>query len=323
MRPLLPWLLASVGLHALWLAELPQPAPARITPAGLQVQLRPALPLAAASPGAVQQAKPQARAAQALSEARSQPQSQSVEDRALTPTPARPLAEVMAAIEADAGGVLSRPFDTSAPPANLHWRYRLQTAEGEGVAELSWEQDGEHYRASLLRRVGARELPQWQSSGRLVDWGLQPLRFEHLRNGRVREALSFEPETAQLWHSARTEARHLPDATQDRLSWILQLAAWLNGRAWHAEELQVDLWIVGWRGEPQHWEFVPQRNAPQDGLLHLRGRRGFGAHEIEVWLDPNREYLPVRLLHAIDGEPRSEWQFEADLTPAPGASAPP
>ena len=327
LRPLLPWLIGSLGLHAVLLAGLYETPSERVSQEGLRVLLRsggpPPAPLPQARPTNQAVPRPQAPAQTSPVAPVVVPESDAAsEEPVLHPQPARPLAEVLAEIEAG-GGVQSRAFDTPAPPQSLHWRYRLQTADGEGVADLRWEQDGEHYRASLIRRVGARDLPQWQSSGRLVGWGLQPLRFETLRNGRVREALSFEPETAQLWHSARTEAQHLPDATQDRLSWILQLAAWLNGRAWRGEELQVSLTIVGWRGEPQHWEFVPPRGGYQGGLLHLRGRRRFGAHEIEVWLDPGREYLPVRLLHALDGEPRSEWQFEADLAPTPAASAPP
>jgi hypothetical protein len=323
LRPLLPWLIGSLGLHALLLAEWPQTAPNRNAPEGLRVLLRPKPPAAPEVPVAKSQLKPVGPPTPSAPRAPAPVAAEKAEVK--KPAPARPLDEVVEETAASES-VLARPFDAPAPPQSLHWRYRLQNADGEGVADLRWEQDGEHYRANLTRRVGDRELPQWQSSGRLAGWGLQPLRFETLRNGRVREALSFEPETARLWHSAQTEARHLPEATQDRLSWILQLAAWLNGRAWRPEELEVDLLIVGWRGEPQHWRFVLPRGGYQGGLLHLRGQRRFGAHEIEVWLDPGREYLPVRLLHALDGEPRSEWQFDSDLAPEPSppsASAPP
>lgn len=184
------------------------------------------------------------------------------------------------------------------------WHYRLRQGGQDGEALLDWqpEVDG-HYTLRLTRRVGERLLPALESLGRFGNTGLAPERFALQRGGQDRQAVNFDTEGRRVSFSASPARLELPDGTQDRLSWWLQLAALVQaapapGGHWR-------IWVAGLRGELREWVFETMPPEPGDaGALHLR-RQSLGPYDpgVELWLDPARGYWPVRLRY---GDPEAK-----------------
>jgi hypothetical protein len=160
-----------------------------------------------------------------------------------------------------------------------------------------------------MRRPGVRHL------GALVA---QPRRL--LTRGHRARALRREPSRARVCAPPTSSARPerspsagrgfeypLVGGAQDRLSWMVQLAAVL-GRpriSPHPGAEKVSMFVAGTRGDGETWTLH------RDGRgrsLELPGRPGVEAlctcgasraspydTHVDIWLDPARHYLPVRL----------------------------
>jgi hypothetical protein len=210
--------------------------------------------------------------------------------RATTPvTPPPPVdraAEAPAAPEA--------PLLRLAGPAA--WVYRLRQGGQDGEARLDWQpQPDGRYSLRLTRSIGERALPAWESLGRTGSAGLSPERFATQRGGQDRQAINFDAEGRRVSFSASPAQLELPQGTQDRLSWWLQLAALVQASPTPGGRWRV--WVAGLRGELREWVFEAVDAAPDDaGMLHLR-RQSLGEHDpgIELWLDPAQGFWPVRL----------------------------
>ncbi|PZP32484.1 MAG: hypothetical protein DI603_10675 [Roseateles depolymerans] len=177
------------------------------------------------------------------------------------------------------------------------WIYRLRQGGQDGEALLSWQPQADgHYSLRLTRRIGERALPAWHSQGRLDSSGLAPERFAQQLGGRDRLATNFDTQGGRVSFSASPAIHPRPDGAQDRLSWWLQLATLVQadprpGGRWR-------LWVAGLRGELREWVFEaidPDGMSPV-GQLRLQ-RLPLGPHDpgLELWLDPDRGYWPVRL----------------------------
>lgn len=215
---------------------------------------------------------------------------------------------------------------------SLHWQYRLQQDEQDGWARLHWqnaETDG-RYQARLQRELAGRPLPAWRSEGGFDALGLAPTRFaEQRRAQQDSRALNFRREQGLISFSASPEQIPLPAGAQDRLSWMLQLAALLEGDPRLRQTgSRIQLPVAGVRGSLADWEF--EVLGRQDlslpvgtitGALHLR-RAAPGLYEpqVEVWLDPARHHLPVRLLYS-QGD-RLRWTLELQTEVLHGAPLP-
>lgn len=275
-RGLWPWLLCSLLLHALWLAPGSREAmPAQGAPMTLTVR-RIAVPVPRTT------ALDLPKRATAVRKASARAQSAPVE-------------------------VVPDALDQARAPASGHWRYRLDMNGEQGWAELDWAQDGANYQLQLRRELAGRALPEWHSAGRLDAAGLQPLRFELRRQGRAREAINFDPEAGLLRLSTRAGAQSLHAGAQDRLSWLFALAAHVNGRT---RDREVNLVLVSGRGEQLRWRF---RRVDDEEVSHWVGRcEDAPLLRIEIWLDPRREHLPLRVRQSFDEGVRSDWTLEED-----------
>ncbi len=83
--------------------------------------------------------------------------------------------------------------------------------------------------------------------------------------------------------------------------------------------------VIGLRGEAREWVFEVLDSAPLDlpagpiaKTVHLR-RAALGPFngEIEIWLDPGRHHLPVRLLFNLPDERGWELQLLDEGLPQP------
>lgn len=191
------------------------------------------------------------------------------------------------------------PPPSQAWPTDADWTFRLQWRGDPGEATLRWQQDGQRYRLRLERQSAGRELPTWQSEGRLGSHGLLPERFWAGREGR----------RAQTHQQFDAPDSPWPAGTQDRLSWLWQAslqAAAVGLRPGEALHMKV----AGWRGELQIWTLQAETDPDHPHWLRLRrlGREGSLLEQL-LWLDPARGHRPVRLLVRFDDHER--WALEA------------
>lgn len=211
------------------------------------------------------------------------------------------------AVEAPAAAP-DAPLLRLAGPAS--WRYRLRQGGQDGEALLEWQPQADgRYSLRLTRRIGERALPAQESLGRTGIAGLAPERFALQRGGQDRQAVNFDAEGRRVSFSASPAQLELPEGTQDRLSWWLQLAAMVQAAPTPGGRWRV--WVAGVRGELREWVFEAVDTGSVDGgTLHLR-RQPLGPHDpgIDLWLDPARGYWPVRLRQ---GDPETRG-FEITL----------
>jgi hypothetical protein len=281
----------------------PAPAPAP-TPAPPRRARRPAVPPVAALPVATA-AGPVASAAQP------DPAASAVVD-----TPA----VAAAPMEPDAGS--PPPLYAVQPPPSVTIAYEFRRGAVVGPGRLSWTLEGTHY-ALTLEAAGPVVGPVLvqRSTGELAASGLAPRRFTDWRRRRSERAVSFDPGEppgpGRIRFSANAPERVLWPGIQDRLSWMPQLAgivrAWPEGPPAPGTSIELD--VAGAAGDVQRWVFdvvVGEPPALGPALLPLERRQhasdgvpsGRPATRVQVWLDPQRHFLPARLLWSDgNGEP--------------------
>jgi hypothetical protein len=148
------------------------------------------------------------------------------------------------------------------------------------------------------------------SSGAFDAHGLAPQRYTERRMRRSERALTMTrdgPGSGTLSFSASTTRLALLPGTQDRVSWLVQLAALFAAAApggaapGSASAVSAGVMTSGAtlpvasvNGDLSQWQF--KLGAPEGGLLHLE-RRSANPYDTvaEVWLDPARRYWPVRV----------------------------
>ncbi len=238
--------------------------------------------------------------------------------------PAAPAPEVAAA-DASPPAVGAQDLAAVPPLGEGAWRYRLRQAGEEGVAVLRWQSRPQGYELTLRRRLPSHPLPGWRSEGGRDAHGLAPQRFAVLRGPREVQALNFRRDQGLISYSAHTELQPLAPATQDRLSWWLQLPALLQ--AWQAQRgtplagQRFEIPVALIRGGLHRWQF--DVIGQEAGLWHLqRGALGPFDARLDVWLDPARQYLPVRLHQQLGDEEGWEMELQDELAgPEPAAAA--
>ena len=192
-------------------------------------------------------------------------------------------------------------------PAAADLHYLLRQNGQEGSARLSWQpQDDGGYHLSLTRELAGRALPTWRSEGETGAQGLAPRRYAQQRKGRDVSATNFRRDEGLISFSLSAELFALTPGVQDRLSWWLQLAGLIAAApARYPPGSELRLTVIGLRGEAREWIFDVlglEAVTLADGLslsppaLHLR-RAALGPYDgaVELWLAPERAYLPVRV----------------------------
>jgi hypothetical protein len=165
---------------------------------------------------------------------------------------ASPLGPPAAALPADADPV---PLYRTRipPPATL--RYAMRLAGASGSAELRWRPAPDGYALRLDGAVaGGATLAQFSQGGFDVA-GLAPVRHTEQRTRRAMLATNFQRETGKISFSGSGLQFPLAPGSQDRLSWLIQLACWLPNRsdAWPARSSRRA--GRGLRGEAGVWLF--------------------------------------------------------------------
>ena len=191
-------------------------------------------------------------------------------------------------------------YRTHMPPAAL-LRYDLQRGGLHGSGDLLWRPDGDHYELRLDGRVGPLTVLTQVSSGGFDGAGLAPLRFTDKRLRRPVSAANFQREAGKITFSGPTTEFALHAGTQDRLSWMLQLAAIVAAEpALRNAGAKVMMGVVGAHADVAVWAFrcvgrepVETAAGAVDSIRYVRDPRDPYDTTVQVWLDPQHHFLPI------------------------------
>jgi len=202
---------------------------------------------------------------------------------------------------ADVEGAPPPVYRTRLPPAaTIHYEVRRGGLRGEG--EIRWRPRDDGYRLVLEAKIANLTLLLQTSEGVIDANGLAPVRFVDQRPRRSAQAANFVRDAGRITFSGAGVESPLLDGSQDRLSWMVQLA----GIAAAEPQLlgeggQITMAVVGARGDTGIWVL---RSAGHEDVETAHGtvravklvRQGRSAHDTtaEIWLDPERSYLPAR-----------------------------
>lgn len=231
------------------------------------------------------------------------------------PAPADPpaaAAEVAAAADAadaaprpaDGGGTAPPVYATRLPPP-AQLRYELRRGAISGDADFQWRSANGRYEMAIEGRVMTISALLWQSEGAIDSAGLAPDRFTDRRGRRAPLAANFQRSAGKISYSGPTVEYPLVAGAQDRLSWMVQLAAIVGAdpARFTRPDAAIVMFVTGARGDGDLWSFETQGSEAielpagrVDAALRLRRlpRKPYDT-QAEVWLDPARDWLPVRV----------------------------
>jgi hypothetical protein len=209
---------------------------------------------------------------------------------------AGPMAVAMAAAVAEA------PVYRTRMPPSTTLNYVMRRGPLSGVGALVWRNTTTGYEAHLEGSVAGFSVMTWNSQGAFDGAGIAPLRFTDKRRGKDLQAANFQRKAGKITYSGPTTEYPLVPGSQDRLSWMIQIAAVASADPkLVAPGGRIAFFVSGARGDADVWAFKVQGNedvVTESATLHtvklLREPRKEHDTRVEVWLDPAQHYLPVR-----------------------------
>ena len=220
--------------------------------------------------------------------------------------PAQAMAEMTPVLEAAPDDV--PVYRTTMPPA-ITLNYEMHRGLLSGTGELLWRPTADGYSARLAGRVAGFSILTWVSEGSFDAAGIAPLRYTDQRRGKDTQAANFQRQAGKISYSGPSTEYPLLQGTQDRLSWMIQIAAIASAEPKRlAPGSRVAMFVTGARGDADVWAFVAQGiedvntgDTTMRAVKLLREPRGAHDTRVEVWLAPSLHHLPVRARLSNDG----------------------
>ncbi len=193
-------------------------------------------------------------------------------------------------------------YATRVPPP-FRLTYALRRGALSGQAELTLQRAGAGYELELKGTALGLEVLGLRSQGNVGPHGLMPERFVDRRRGRDRLAANFDHGAGRITYSGSAASQPLRLGAQDRLSWMVQLAAILEAApARHGAGSRIAVSVSGARADVDTWTFIVQDRqrlslpggAVVEALRLTREPRRPYDTQVEVWMDPAQHHLPVR-----------------------------
>lgn len=192
-------------------------------------------------------------------------------------------------------------YATQMPPPML-LRYEMHRGALRGTGELTWRPQAGRYELRLDARIGPLALLSQSSTGGFDAAGMAPVRFTDQRLRKAVQAVNFQRDAGKVSFSGPSNEYPLRPGMQDRLSWMVQLAAIISAEpALRATGAKVSVLVVGSQGDASVWAFrcvgveTLQLGAGEtQALSYVREPRDPYDTSVKVWLDAARHYLPVR-----------------------------
>jgi len=190
--------------------------------------------------------------------------------------------------------------------------YDIRRGMFSGTGELNWQPQAGHYEARLQVGIAGFNLLTQVSQGGFDAAGLAPVRFTDQRARRAARAANFQREAHKITYSDSKDEYALPEGSQDRLSWMIQLPAVLAAEPKRAAPGgEVQMVVSGVRADVAVWSFafvgvetIDSGGVKVRTLRFTRPAKGPRDVLADVWLDPARHLFPVRavLSHGDDGD---------------------
>ncbi|HEX4235566.1 MAG TPA: DUF3108 domain-containing protein [Caldimonas sp.] len=186
------------------------------------------------------------------------------------------------------------------PPVTLHYEVRRGLLSGEG--QIRWQRLGDGYRLVLDASIAGLTLLLQTSEGAIDANGLAPVRFLDQRARRAAQAANFVRDAGKITFSGTPVEWPLLAGSQDRLSWMIQLAGIAAAQpGLLAEGGRITMAVAGARGDADVWtlhsvgvETVETRRGAVRAVKLVRDARSADDTSAEIWLDPEHSYLPAR-----------------------------
>jgi len=191
-------------------------------------------------------------------------------------------------------------YRTHLPPAAT-LRYQVQRGFLRGEGEIRWQPTGDGYRLVLEARLAGLTLLVQTSEGAIDANGLAPVRFLDQRVRRPAQAANFVRDRGRVTFSGTGVEWPLLAGSQDRLSWMIQLAGIAAAEPQRlVEGGRISMAVVGARGDASVWtlryagvEDAETANGTVRAVKLVREGRAANDTGAEIWLDPERSYFPV------------------------------
>jgi hypothetical protein len=240
---------------------------------------------------------------------------------------AAPMHANEAAVAAAATSIAETPPPTyrARMPPGTTLNYVMRKGALSGVGDLVWRPRGDGYEARLQGRVAGMTIMTWVSKGTIDANGIAPVRYTDERWGKGMQTANFQRPAGKITYTGPKggEDQPLMAGAQDRLSWMIQVA----GIAAADPKLlnpggRILIYVSGARGDAEVWAFSVKghEDVVVDGtalktIKLTREPRKPNDTQVEVWLEPNRHYLPVKARLSKEGDALD--LHLASATPAP------
>jgi hypothetical protein len=192
-------------------------------------------------------------------------------------------------------------YRTRMPPAAT-LRYEVSRGLLHGTGDLVWRPQADRYELKLDFRLSGLTILSQASSGAFDAAGIAPVRFTDQRFKRGTTAANFQREADKITYSGSASEFPLRSGAQDRLSWMMQLAAIVAAEPQLAKPGgKVAMYVTGAHGDAGVWVFrcvgpeaVDLQGSPVNAIKFVREPREPYDTAVQVWLDPKQHDLPVR-----------------------------
>jgi hypothetical protein len=206
-----------------------------------------------------------------------------------------------AAVAVAAGDEAMPHYRTRLPPA-FTLRYEMHRGILRGTGDLSWRPQGDGYELRFDGRVAGLAVLTQISTGGFDAAGVAPVRFTDQRLRRGITAANFQRAAGKITFSGPATEFVLREGAQDRLSWMVQLAAIVAAEPQLSTPgAKVVMYVVGSHGDADVWAFrcvgpeaVETGAGTVDATKFVREPREPYDTTVQVWLDSHRHDLPVR-----------------------------
>jgi len=306
--------LAAVLLHAAFLSELEWTWPQREAPRAQAVLVRtiepaavenaaPAIePTAAAALPPVAPAVPAAAVRRVVAAKAPRPQAPTLLAVAPKPRVEPAPAAAPAAAASQPAGDEPIPHYRTQMPGTATLRYQVSRGMLHGSGELQWRPQGDQYELKLESKLGGMTLLTQVSRGGFDADGIAPVRFTDWRLRRSTVAANFQRDAGKVTFSGSTQEFPLEPGVQDRISWMVQLAAIVAAQPnLRAPGAKVVMHVVGANADASVWAFKCAGNETVetdmgtiDAVKYVREPRGPNDTTAQAWLDSKHHFLPAR-----------------------------
>lgn len=191
----------------------------------------------------------------------------------------------------------------AAPPGRVEIAYEVLYNDGV-VADVTHvlEHDGVNYR--LTERWKGRGIyalageAQRSSRGTIAADGLRPLEYEDVRSRRepARARFAWEAKMLTLQFRDGPQTRPMPAHAQDRLSFLFAFAFRAPGKQPTVFNVVDGKGVAEYTFENAGRQRIRIPAGEFDALRLVKRKESPDDSSSEIWVDPSRSYLPLRVL---------------------------